>query len=139
MAEMKFENGLIDYTINGACTVCFNPTDSEFVEKLFDCFDDLDKKQTQYRNDIEKCADKKQVFEMARKRDREMREMIDGILGERVCDKLFGSMNVYALADGLPVWCNLMFAIMDECDGAFAREQMRTNPRITKYTKKHSK
>lgn len=139
MAEMKFETGLVDYEINGVCTVRINPTDSEFVEKLFDCFTDLDKKQMEYRDEIEKCGDKQRIFEIARNRDREMRVMIDGILGEGICDKLFGSMNVYALADGLPVWCNLMLAVMDECDSAFAREQMRTNPRITKYTGKHSK
>ena len=65
------------------------------------------------------------------------RNAINGILGADVCGPLFGGMNLYALADGLPVWCNLMLAIMDECDSAFSREQMRTNPRIKKYTAKY--
>ena len=46
-------------------------------------------------------------------------------------------MNVYAMADGLPVWCNLMLAVMDEIDTSFAREQKRMNPRIAKYTAKY--
>lgn len=50
-----------------------------------------------------------------------------------------GKMNVYALSDGLPVWVNLMLAVMDEIDTAFAREQKQTNPRIAKYTAKYHK
>lgn len=139
MPELKFENGLVTYSLNGACEVSFNPTDSAFVERLFNTFDRLDKKQEVYKAEIDKIADKKEIFEIARKRDAEMRAMIDETLGTPVCDALFGSMNVYALADGLPVWCNLMLAVMGEIDTTFAREQKLTNPRIAKYTSKYHK
>lgn len=139
MAEIKFDTGLVEYDLNGKCKVWFNPTDGAFVERLFNCFSSLDKKHENYVAEIEKCGDKVKVFEIAREKDREMRAMIDEVMGANVCDLLFGSMNLYALADGLPIWCNLMLAIMDECDSAFAREQMRTNPRIKKYTAKYHK
>lgn len=139
MAELKFDDGKVEYTLNGKCSVRFNPTDGTFTERLFNCFTDLDKKQEAYKAEIEKCGDKSEIFNIARRRDAEMREMIDSVLGASVCDALFGDMNVYALADGLPVWCNLMLAIMDECNSAFSREQMRTNPRISKYTAKYHK
>lgn len=42
-------------------------------------------------------------------------------------------------ANGLPVWCNLMMAVMDEIDTTFTREQKLTNPRISKYTAKYQK
>lgn len=45
----------------------------------------------------------------------------------------------YAIANGLPVWCNLMMAVMDEIDTTFTREQKLTNPRISKYTAKYQK
>lgn len=137
MAEIKFDTGLVEYDLNGKCKVCFNPTDGAFVERLFNCFASLDKKHENYASEIEKCGDKVKIFEIAREKDREMRAMIDEVMGANVCDPLFGSMNLYALADGLPIWCNLMLAIMDECDSAFAREQMLTNPRIKKYTAKY--
>lgn len=137
MHELNFETGLVTYTLNGVCEVKFNPTDSEFVEKLFDAFDSLDRKQDAYKSEVERLADKREVFRVARERDREMREIIDGVFGQPVCDKLFGSMNVYAIADGLPVWCNLMLAVMEEIDTSFAREQKRTNPRVAKYTAKY--
>lgn len=139
MPELKFETGLVTYKLNDSCEVTFNPTDSAFVERLFNTFDALDKKQEAYKAEIDKIADKKEIFEIARKRDAEMRGMIDEALGAPVCDALFGNMNVYALADGLPVWCNLMLVVMDEIDTSFAREQKRTNPRISKYTAKYHK
>lgn len=139
MPELKFETGLVTYSLNGKCEVTFNPTDSAFVERLFNAFNELDKKQDAYRAEVEKTADKKEVFLLARKRDAEMRVMIDEAIGTPVCDALFGGMNVYSLANGLPVWCNLMLAIMDEIDTTFAREQKLTNPRIAKYTAKYHK
>ena len=68
-----------------------------------------------------------------------MRELIDGVFGKPVCKELFSGLNVYALADGLPVWCNFLLAVMDEVDTTFSREQKAMNPRIAKYTAKYHK
>lgn len=135
---LSFDTGLVKYNINGAFELSFNPTDSAFVEGLFNTFDELDKKQEEYKAEIQK-AEKREIFAIARRRDAEMRGMIDTALGAPVCEAVFGSMNVYAMADGLPVWANLLFAIMDEIDTSFAAEQRRTNPRLEKYTKKYHK
>lgn len=139
MKELVFDTGLVSFSINGCCEVSFNPTDTVFVKRLFDAFDTLDKKQDAYKAEIEKIADKKQIFEIARHRDEEMREIIDGVFDAPVSDALFGNMNVYALANGLPVWCNLMLAVMDEVDTTFAKEQKFTDARIKKYTEKYHK
>lgn len=137
MKELVFDNGLVSFSINGAFEVSFNPTDSEFVEKLFNAFDTLDKKQDAYKSEVEKIADKRQVFQIARQRDKEMREIIDNVFEAPVSEAVFGTMNVYALASGLPVWCNLMLAVMDEVDSTFARERRCTDARIKKYTEKY--
>lgn len=139
MSAITFDTGLVNYTINGKTEVQFNPTDSAFVEKLFNTFEILDQKQEAYSEEVARTADKKQIFELARKMDAEMRTMIDDLFDTSVCAELFGNMNVYALADGLPVWSNLMLAIMEEIDTSFAREQKATNPRIAKYTAKYHK
>lgn len=138
MPELKFETGLVSFVVNGACEICFNPTDSAFVEKLFNAFDTLDKRQERYREQVSSMKDNREVFEIARSQDAEMREIINGVFGP-VSDQLFGGMNVYALADGLPVWCNFMLAVMDEIDTSFAQEQKKANPRIAKYTAKYKK
>lgn len=137
MKELNFDSGLVTYSLNGKCEVSFNPTDSSFVERLYAAFEELDKKQEGYKAQIEKMADKREIFDFARERDAEMRGVIDGVFDAPVCDAVFGSMNVYALSGGLPVWCNLMLAVMDEIDTTFAREQKATNPRVAKYTKKY--
>lgn len=139
MSEIVFDTGVVRYTINNSAELSFNPTDSAFVERLFNAFDELDKKQDKHQSDVEKTSDKREIFKLARQRDEEMRRVIDGVFESPVCDSLFGSMNVYALAGGLPVWCNLMLAVMDEIDTAFAREQKLTNPRVSKYLDKYKK
>lgn len=139
MNALNFDTGIVTFSVNGKAEVSFNPTDSGFVERLFLAFEDLDKKQEAYKEEISKVANKLEVFEIARVRDREMREMIDGIFQVPVCSAVFGGMNVYALADGLPVWCNFLLAVMEEIDTTFAREQKATNPRIAKYTAKYHK
>lgn len=139
MAEIKFETGVVSFEVNGAVTIEFNPTDCEIVEKIFNTFDELDKKQEAYKAEIERCADKKEIFDIARRRDAEMRGMMDSLFGKPISEPLFGTMNVYAMADGLPVWCNLMLGIIDQIDTTFSREQKATNARIKKYTERWKK
>lgn len=139
MAELNFATGVVTFTVNGKCDISFNPTDSAFVERLFNAFDTLDKKQEAYKTEISKVGGNREIFDIARRRDEEMREMIDGVFERPVCRDLFGGMNVYAMADGLPVWCNFLLTVMDEVDTTFAREQKLTNPRIQKYTAKYHK
>ncbi len=138
MKELNFDSGVVEYRVNGKCTIAFNPTDSAFVEKLFNAFNTLDKKQEELRAEVENMKDRREIFEFARKRDSEMREIIDGVFGP-ISKDLFGDMNVYAMADGLPVWCNFLLAVMDEIDTKFADEQKRTNPRVEKYMTKYGK
>lgn len=139
MNTLNFETGIVTFSVNGKAEVSFNPTDSNFVETLFNTFDGLDRKQESYREEVDKTGDKRAVFEIARRMDSEMREMIDAIFQAPVADAIFGGMNVYALASGLPVWCNFLLAVMDQIDTTFAREQKATNPRIKKYTDKYHK
>lgn len=139
---LQIETGLVTYEINGTVKITFNPTDSAFIEKLFVTFDALDEKQEAYKAEIEKAqvsGKKGEIFDIARKCDAEMRSMVDDVLGNSVCEALFGTMNVYALANGLPVWANLLLAIMDEIDTVFAQEQKLTNIRVKKYSSKYKK
>lgn len=137
MNALNFETGVVTFSINGKCDVSFNPTDSAFVERLFQSFEDLDRQQEEHQAELSKMSDKKEIFEFTRSRNAEMREVIDKVFGAPICDAVFGDMNVYALAGGLPVWCNLILAVMDQVDSTFAREQKATNPRIQKYTAKY--
>lgn len=138
MKDLNFETGLVTYNLNGAFQLTFNPTDSEYIERIYNTFSVLDEKKDEYEEEIKQAA-QNEIFAICRRRDAEMRELIDEALGAPVCEAVFGNMNINALADGLPVWANLLLAVMDEMDNSFAREQKRTNPRVAKYTAKYSK
>ena len=45
MPEIKFETGIVSFKLNDAAEVSFNPTDSAFVEQIFNTFDELDRKR----------------------------------------------------------------------------------------------
>lgn len=136
--ELRLDTGIVRYTINGAYELTFNPTDSVFVEKLYDTFEALDKHQEAHKAEIAN-AQKREIFDIARKRDAEMRERIDGILGAGCCEAVFGGMNLYALGNGLPVWANLLLAVIDEVNDHMDEEQKKSDARIRKYTDKYRK
>ena len=139
MAGITFDTGVVSFDLNGKTTIDFNPTDSVIVEKIYNTFGELDRKQDAYKAEIEKRGNEREIFDIARRRNQEMRGIIDDLFGKPICDELFGDMNIYALADGLPVWCNLMLAVIDQIDTTFSREKKATNPRVAKYTAKWKK
>ena len=139
MADViRFDNGLKEYSLNDAVTVRFNPTDMNFIQRVYDAFERMDKRQEAYRAEVDK-VDNRKVFDLANRYDAEIRDEINGIFDFDVCTPLFGTMSVNTLADGLPIWANLFFAIIDTFEGAFAEEKKKTNPRIKKYTAKYAK
>ena len=138
MQSLNFETGVVEYAV-GDATVAFNPTDLRFVERVFACFDELDAMQEKARAAIDEAADNAEVFRLAGELEDAMRARLDAAFEQKLCDAVFGSMSVYALSGGLPLWCNLLLAVLDETDGAFAREQKKTDPRIRKYLAKYEK
>lgn len=139
MESLLIETGVVTYNLNDQCTVSFNPTDTFFAERLFEGFSTLDRKQQEYRNADTERTENVDVFKLARERDGEMREIINHVFEQDVCTPVFGSMNVYALADGLPLWANLMLAVIDKMDEALTKERKAMNPRVEKYTRKYHK
>lgn len=138
MADIRFDTGLKTFDINGRCEATFAPTDMTFIEKVYNCLENMDKKQADYKK-VAEASTNAEVFELARKMDGDAREEINAVFGFDICSPLFGNMNLFTVADGLPVWANFMLAIIDQFEGEFAEEKKKTNPRIQKYTAKYSK
>ena len=137
--ELNFETGVVEYTINSAATARFNPTDAMFVERMYNTFGELADKQDEFEARVAEIGeDGEAMFAYAAERDRDMRGMIDNLLGAGVADALFPGMNCYALADGLPVWINLMFAVADEVEATFTDEQKKSDPRLKAYNGKYA-
>lgn len=139
MQNIKLDTGLQTYRINDACEVSFNPTDSGFVKRLYTAFDELKAKYDAYTAEVEAKSGSAALFDVIGRLNAETREIIDWLFEKPVCESVFGAMNVYALADGLPVWMILMLAVLDVVDAKLAQENERANPRLEKYLTKYRK
>lgn len=138
MSELNFDTGLVTYTVNNRCEVTFNPADVSFVKRLFDTFDGLSKRQDDIENGNKETSGA-ELFDLVEQQEKKMREDIDGIFQQPVSDKIFGNLSVYALASGLPLWCNFLMAVIDKVDEALEAEQKLASPRVSKYMAKYAK
>ena len=137
MKALNFDTGINEYDLGGKVTVRFNPTDIGFLEKLSESFAALDLIQEEVKLSQEEITDEKDVFNLAKNLDGKMRDILNALFGEDVCTPLFGSMNLFASAGGLPVWANLMLAIADEVETSMSGELKKREARIKKYTEKY--
>ena len=138
MKQLQFSDGLEEYRLNGRVTVRFNPTDASFLERLAELFSRLDALQEEV-SALQESTPEEEVFPLAKSLDGRMRDLLDGFFGTPVCEPLFGSMNRFASAGGLPVWANLLLALTEEVEAAMQGELTAREARIAKYTAKYKK
>lgn len=135
---IQFQTGIEEYDINGA-VVKFNPTDYQFAERLVSVFDKMDALQQQYQGQMQVTqGNHAKTFQACRDIDKKMKAVFDDLFQDQVADTLFNGCSCYALAGGLPIWANLMLAIMDEIDGTVKTEVKATNPRLEAYMQKYA-
>lgn len=138
MKTLNIETGKRQYDLGGKVTVEFSPTDMDFVERLIGVFRQAEAKQKDIEAEL-RGADADSIFEIARRRDKEMRDLVDGLFGVEVCTPLFGTMNTFARSNGFPLWANVLTVVLDECYDNLPQEDKATRDRIEKYTRKYKK
>ena len=137
--QLNFDTGIVDYVVNGGVHVQFNPADVAFTERFYNTFKQLESRQDEFEkrvNEINK-GDKTELFAYARERDAEMRNDINELFQNDVADGIFDGFNCYAMADGMPVWVNFLFAIAEEVRDAYDEEQKKQDPRLKQFDAKH--
>lgn len=137
MHDMNINAGFETFTINGTTEVQLNPTDINFIEKLYCAFEDSDNLAEVYEAKIEK-ANGRDKFALARELDGNIRERVNAIFEQDICTALFGNTNVCALSDGIPLWANLLFKFMDIVNDNTTEELKKTSSRITQYANKYT-
>ena len=140
--ELNFQTGLQEYDLNGKVKVAFNPSDTEFVKKLYSTFTELESVQKQYEEESKDIPedDPVKIFEFADRKDKEMKGLIDTFFGKEVCGPLFGPMSVYSFnQDGIPVWMALFLVILDQCEEAKDKIAKAGNSTVNKYIDKYKK
>ena len=136
MNSLNFSTGVKTFSVNdGAVDISYNPTDPIFVERVYDVFVSLSEKYEAGKGKT--FDDNKAFFDYARKRDQEVHGAIDGLFGEGVSAGLFGGVSSYAMADGLPLWCNALLAVIDTIPAELSVQIKASKPRVEKYLKKY--
>lgn len=131
--------GIVELPLKGFDTVSvyFNPTDTNFLDRLLKTFDLLENLGKEHKEEVKK-ADDKDVFAVDRKYDAEMRKCLNDVFEKEVCTPIFGSMNVFSsLGSGAPVWFNLIELALDVVKEKFAEEEKAIDPRIEKFVAKY--
>lgn len=135
---LNFDDGVQEYDLNGKCTIRINPTDFAFVDKMFQTFTVMEKKDENWREKLSKTSKTEEILSIYREGSEMIRDAIDGILGDGVCKAVFGDVNALSFgANGIPIWMNLILAVMDTMDTAYAKAQKAANPAINKYLQKY--
>lgn len=137
MSNLTFSTGLKEFSLNNAVTVFFNPLDQNFIAEVFEVFESLEEEQEKMQESV-KGSDARTALNAMKEADKNMRERINGLFGQDICTPCFGSMSTYAVADGMPVWANLMLAVMDTMEGNAAEQAKVQKERIRKYTAKYT-
>lgn len=141
MSQLNVATGLVTYTINGNCEISFNPADADFAGRVVGAFEKINDICRKTKLEPERSVP--EFMTTTSKLDTEIRQEIDLLFGEPVCEKVFGRTNVISLANGLPIWANFLMAIIDEMDRAITAEKKQASPRakyyIDKYEKKYGK
>ena len=119
-------------------TVNFNPADQEFAEELYTLvyrIGQIHKEKNKLR-DAE--SDMLKRFELNRAEDSEMRAVVDDVFGEGFSNDVFKT-RLFAVADGLTVVENFLFALLDEMDEKTTAAIASRDAKVKKYTEKYRK
>ena len=137
MKELNFETGLVEMAVNGGRTVKFNPADIGFLETIYGLLAKIEAIESDTEKKRAKTDDLAKLFDCARNSDKRMREAVDAVFGEGFCADVFPGIRLVAMADGLTVLENFIFAIVDEMDESVLDNLAKRNDRIAKYTAKY--
>ena len=103
------------FTVNNV-EVIFAPEDRAYREAFGALVCELDtmqemlyRMQKKYRHSSRKAGRK--AYEVFTGMDTEMRGKLDTLLGGGICEAIFGTTQVMALADHAPLWFNLVEAL----------------------------
>ena len=130
MSALQFQNPKKAYTVNDGAEIHFNPADVAFVNRLFELMDKIKAAMNLPR------PEKEDVFATAARRNAEVRALIDEAFEEPVCDKVFGSADIFSPCGGMPLCMNFLMAVIDEVDAA-AEKETKVSPTMQEYMHKY--
>ena len=137
--EIQFSTGVVEVPVNGGRAICFNPSDMGFADTLYSLLAKIEAIDSEGRKKREKTEDLAKVFDYYRAGDTKMRQAVDAVFGEGFCADVFPGVRLTAMADGLTVIENFVFAVLDCMDEDIADNLAKRNARIARYTEKYKR
>lgn len=100
------------FTVNNT-EVRFEPENPEYLEHLNALPPEMDKLQSRLRRACLHLT-KENPYEVALAVDRIMRDRFDALLGEKVCESIFGTTLLTGICGGAPAWLNLLEGLFSQ-------------------------
>lgn len=139
MNTLKLETGIETFDLNGKCEVSFNPSDMDFLNRVFQAFTELEKINTDTQAKISGVEGFEEIHALATEGDKAMRPIIDGVFGVPVCDAVFETNVTARTKDGIPIWAAFLMQIIDVCDANIDGMDARASKKVKAYTDKYRK
>ena len=136
---MEIKTGVQEYNLAGKVTVRFNPTDMQFADRMRVTLDNCIAREEAYQNEIKDSDDIVAMFSKAHEADEDIAKYLNALFGVDVVSPLCEDVSVRAWADGMPIWANVLMAVMEVMDASQEEAVKASQKRIEKYTKKYSK
>lgn len=133
MSTLSFETGIKTFDINGdpEKVISFNPTDLNFIHRLYEAFRKIDALHKGYQVRADKLDGHAEVLKVMHKADMEIRKLLDEVFLDTVSDKVFAGQSTYAITtDGVPLWMGFLVAVMAQCDTAYTERENAKNPKL---------
>lgn len=137
MAEITFQTGVVEMSVNGKRAIKFNPADVGFIETLYSLMAKIEKIEKENDGKREAAKEPSKIFDLYRNSDKKMREAVDSVFGDGFCDDVFDGVRLVAMADGLTVLENFVFAVLDQMDESVRENIEKRNSKIEEYTAKY--
>lgn len=137
MDGIVFSTGVVELPVNGGRTIRFNSADIGFLDTLYSLMAKVEAIETESRKKREKSDDPAKIFDYFRSSDKRMKDAVDAVFGEGFCDDVFDGVRLVAMADGLTVLENFVFAVIDHMDESIRANMERRNAKIDQYTAKY--
>lgn len=127
-----------EYNIDGKIVLRFNPADATFVKNFNAAFKALAEAQSELA-EAAKNADDETFFDVSAATNTKLRGILNDLFGEDICTPIWGTMDLTALSDGLPLWFNFMMALIDEIDADMENVKDIRSARLDAYLAKYKK
>lgn len=127
-----------EYNIDGKIVLRFNPADATFVKNFNAAFKALAEAQSELA-EAAKNADDEAFFDASAATNTKLRGVLNDLFGEDICTPIWGTADLTALSDGLPLWFNFMMALIDEIDADMKSVKDVRSARLDAYLAKYQK